>query len=120
MCNGAGALSGAPTTPRVRWDRLYGIVGVMSVGLTSVEFLGPAGIARAALRGTVALGAFAAMALWVRANRAAFDYEDWCECAAEKITVRVIPSRRPEPDPPTLEDDELQRVLGHDREQVLT
>src|SRR5207245_6900455 len=50
----------------------------------------------------IALAAFVAMALWIRGNRAAFDYADWCECAAEKITVRVIPSQRPEPERPPL------------------
>jgi hypothetical protein len=37
-----------------------------------------------------------AIALWVRGNRAALDQQDWCECAADTLTVRVIASRRPE------------------------
>jgi len=79
-----------------------------------------------ALRGGIALAAFVAMALWIRGNRAAFDYADWCECAAEKITVRVIPSRRPEPERPPLADEELERVASGgrvpepEREVVLT
>src|SRR5712692_9870636 len=107
MCNGTRAWRDAPTVPRVRWSRLYGILAVMATALTSVEFSGPAGLARTALRGGIALAAFAGMALWVRANRAAFDYADWCECAGEKITVRVIPSRRPEPELPPLDDEQL-------------
>ena len=73
-----------------------------------------------------ALAVFVAMALWIRGNRAAFDYADWCECAAEKITVRVIPSRRPEPERPPLADEELERVASGgrvpepEREVVLT
>jgi hypothetical protein len=34
------------------------------------------------------------MAGWVRANRVRLDLDDWCVCASERITVRVISSRR--------------------------
>jgi hypothetical protein len=37
---------------------------------------------------------FVAIALWVRGHRAALDQQAWCECAADTLTVRVIPSRR--------------------------
>ena len=119
MCNGTAP--GASMEPRVRWGRLYTIVAVMGTALTSLEVVGPAGIARTVLRGGITLAAFAAMAFWVRASRAAFDYADWCECAGEKITVRVIPSRRPETEWPLLEDDdELDRAVERERERVLT
>jgi len=120
MCNEPLARADAQRAPRVRWSRLYGILAVMASALMSVELFGQPGQARAALRGSIALAAFAAMALWVRANRAAFDYADWCECAAEKITVRVIPSSRPEPELPPLDDEELERVAEPTREVVLT
>ena len=120
MCNETRAWADAQRPPRVRWSRLYGILAVMASALMSVELFGQPGQARAALRGSIALAAFAAMALWVRANRAAFDYADWCECAAEKITVRVIPSSRPEPELPPLDDEELERVAEPTREVVLT
>ena len=77
-------------------------------------------MARVVLRGGIALAAFATMALWLRANRAAFDYADWCDCAAEKISVRVIPSRRPAPDMPPLPDEQPERVTERERELVLT
>jgi hypothetical protein len=42
----------------------------------------------------VAVGAiFGTMAAWVRANRAALDQADCCDCAAERVTVRVLHSR---------------------------
>ena len=52
-----------------------------------------------------ALGVFLAMGAWLRANRPAFDLQDWCDCAGQQMTVRVIESRRPRPvafplDPP--------------------
>ena len=120
MCNETRAWADAQRARRVRWSRLYGILAVMASALTSVELFGQAGLARMALRGGIALAAFAGMALWLRANRAGFDYADWCECAAEKITVRVIPSRRPEPERPPLDDEELERVAERAREVVLT
>src|SRR2546425_4571972 len=118
MCNETRAWADAQRAPRVRWSRLYGILAVMASALTSVELFGQPGLARTALRSSIALAAFAGMALWVRANRAAFDYADWCECAAEKITVRVIPSRRPEPELPPLDDEALERVVERTREVV--
>ena len=126
MCSETRVDRGAPRASRLRWSRLYGILAVMASALASVEVFGPAGPAGTALRGGIAVAAFAAMALWVRANRGAFDAAGWCECAAEKITVRVIPSRRPEPERPLLPDQELERVVRGgrvaepEREAVLT
>src|SRR5215470_9151554 len=105
MCDESRVRTDAPRVPRVQWSHLYGVLVVMAGALASVEFAGPASVARAVLRGGIALAAFATMALWLRANRAAFDYADWCECAAEKITVRVIPSCRPELDLPPLPEE---------------
>src|SRR2546427_5943899 len=115
MSNEDGERTDAPREPSVRGSRLYGILAAMAGALTSIEAFGPAGSATMALRGGIALAAFVAMALWIRGNRAAFDYADWCECAAEKITVRVIPSRRPMPELPSLPDQELERVASGGR-----
>ena len=120
MCNETQVRRDAPRLQRVRWSRLYGILVVMASALTSVDVFGPAGLTRAVLRGGIALAAFAGMALWMHANRAAFDYADWCDCAAEKITVRVIPSRQPERERSPLTEDELEPVAERAREAVLT
>ena len=68
-----------------------------------VEVAAPSAPVRTLLRLALVLGAVAAMAVWVRANRAALDLQDWCECAASTITVRVIelrwPSATPRSDP---------------------
>jgi hypothetical protein len=37
------------------------------------------------------------MAQWARRNRAALDHLDWCDCASERVTIRVIASRREAP-----------------------
>ena len=116
MCTIRTARPAAALTPRVSWKRLYGLVALMALTLTADELVSPKGIVRAALRGTITVATFVAMALWVRSNRAAFDYEDWCDCAAQHITVRVIPSQREEPQVLPLDE----RVDEPEREGVLT
>ena len=104
MCN-----SGESRTPtaaegnRLRWTSLYGATVPQLVALAAVELSAPPHPLRAVLRWSLALGAFVGMGLWVNSNRAAFDLEDWCACAPEKMTVRVVESRRPVEIPPTYE-----------------
>jgi hypothetical protein len=62
-----------------------------------VEVTAPPAPVRTLLRLALVLGTVAAMAVWVRANRAVLDLQDWCACAASTITVRVIESRWPSP-----------------------
>jgi len=52
------------------------------------------------------------MALWARLNRRALDQLGWCECAAATITVRVIPSDRPEPEHAEKAEEEETRVFA--------
>ncbi len=93
----------ARTVGRPRWGWLYAATLPPLAALAVVETTTPPNVLRTVLRYALALAALAAMALWIRANRAAFDLQDWCECAAGTITVRVIESRRPaaseRPDP---------------------
>ncbi len=83
--------------PRPRWGLLYGATFPQLAALAVVEAASPPNAVRTALRCVLALGAFAGMAAWVRSNRAAFDLQDWCDCAGQKVTVRVIESRRAAP-----------------------
>jgi hypothetical protein len=78
---------------------LYGVVCPPLAMLGIVEVAAPSAPVRTLLRLALVLGAVAAMAVWVRANRAALDLQDWCECAASTITVRVIESQRPSAPP---------------------
>ena len=80
---------------RPRWASLYGATLPQLLALAAVEASTPSPPLRAILRWTLAVGTFVGMGWWVRSNRAAFDLENWCACAPEKITVRVIESRRP-------------------------
>jgi hypothetical protein len=83
-----------------RWRVLYGVTLPQLAALAAVEASSPPVPVRTLLRWLLALGTFVAMALWVRANRAAFDSEDWCACAPQTITMHVIESRRPVARPP--------------------
>jgi len=69
----------------------------MLAALAVVEVLVTPGPELTALRCGLVLGGFGAMVQWTRRNRAALDHLDWCDCASELVTMRVIPSRRGEP-----------------------
>lgn len=86
---------------RPRWGWLYGTVLPPLAGLAVVEVTGPPNLVRTLLRSVLALTALVGMALWAHANRAAFDLQEWCDCAASMITVRVIESHRPATEPPS-------------------
>ena len=44
----------------------------------------------------VVAAGFLALAGWLRRKAAALDRVDWCECAAARLTARVVASCRPE------------------------
>jgi len=81
--------------PRPRWGLLYAIAMFGLAALAITDTVAPT-VARSALDGGLAGAAVLAIGLWVRGNRTALDLQDWCECAKDKMTIRVIPSRRPE------------------------
>jgi hypothetical protein len=110
MCDVTARSRRARTTPRPRWGILYGIATVVLTALAGVEFCASPGAEQTALRCGLALGGFAAMALWARQNRVALDQEAWCECAASKVSVRVIGSRRREP--ACVEEETLEEVVS--------
>jgi hypothetical protein len=68
--------------------------------LALVEVVQPAHAVRVALRCLLTLALFATMAVWLRVNRPALDLQNWCECAGQRMTIRVIESRGPKL-PPT-------------------
>jgi hypothetical protein len=78
---------------------LYGATVPQLAVLAAVEASAPAAPLRIVLRWALALATFAGMGWWVRSNRAAFDLQNWCDCAPQKMTIRVIESRRPLPVP---------------------
>ena len=88
---------------RPRWGVLYGTVLPQLAALGAAEVVQSPHAARAALRCVLALGVFATMSIWTRANRWAFDLQNWCDCAGEQMTIRVIESRPPQAEPLSLE-----------------
>jgi len=78
-----------------RWLLLYAATAPQLAALAAVEASAPSPPVRVLLRWALTLATFVGMGLWVRANRAAFDLQDWCDCAPQKMTIRVIESRRP-------------------------
>src|SRR4051812_18596490 len=95
MCHPTDSVRSAGRPGPPRWTLLYVVTLPQLAALVAVEVSGAAVPARAVLRWTLALGTFAAMALWLRANRARFDLQDWCECAPQTMTIHVVESRRP-------------------------
>jgi hypothetical protein len=113
-----------PALARPRWGLLYGAAFSPLAALAVVEAAAPPNGVRTLLRGVCALLAFVGMAVWVRASRKALDMLDWCACAGETVTVRVIESRRPrrlaelpepaplpEPTPLTVPADEERELI---------
>jgi hypothetical protein len=83
---------------------LYGLVLSQLAALAVVELSGPPNALRLTLRWGLALGALVTMAAWIGRNRAAIDLQDWCQCAPQTVTIRVIESRRPVPAPARLDE----------------
>jgi hypothetical protein len=78
---------------RLRWGRLYSVTLTPLAALVLVEAAAPPAPLRTVVRYGLGLAILAGMCLWIRANRVAFDLEQWCECAPRTITMRVIESR---------------------------
>jgi hypothetical protein len=82
------------TVGRPGWGWLYGVTLPPLAALAVVEAATPPTLLRIVLRSALALVALGGMAVWIRANRIAFDLQHWCACAPGTITVRVIESHR--------------------------
>src|SRR5262249_15943628 len=102
--------SGAPPADAVRprWNVLYCATLPQLVALAAVEATAPPHPARALLRCIFAIGVLVSMGLWLRANRAAFDLQEWCACAGETMTVRIVHPGRTASEPPA--DDREESV----------
>lgn len=97
MCDTTSDGTHGSAVTRPRWGLLYGTALPQLAALGALEVVQSPHAVRIALRYLLALGIFATMSVWLRANRPAFDLQDWCGCAPERMTIRVIESRRPEP-----------------------
>jgi len=105
---------------RPRWGLLYGTALPQLAALGAVEVVQSPHAVRIVLRCLLALGVFATMSVWLRANRSAFDLQNWCECAPERMTIRVIESRRPQPAASPLDRPALRPAPAEEEYEVAT
>ena len=94
MCNTTTRRAPGQRLSRPRWGGLYTATLAQLAALALVEAAAVPNVTRIALRYALGLGAFAAMAVWIRRNRTAIDGLDWCACASETLTIREIRSDR--------------------------
>ena len=95
MCDTTLRATGGSRVARPHWGLLYMTAIPQLAALGAVEAIQSSQATRVALRCLLALGMFATMLVWLRANRPAIDLQDWCDCAGERMTIRVIESHRP-------------------------
>ena len=119
MCDRALRDPRASTRGQPRWGLLYATAIPQIATLGAVEVVQSPHAIRVALRCLLALGMFATMALWLRANRSAIDLQDWCDCAGEGMTIRVIESRRPIALPPPVEAAPLAPVPAEEEYELI-
>lgn len=91
----------APTTRRATaapaWGRLYLILLATGATGLGVDAITAAGTTHHLLEALVVVAGFGAMFLWVRTNRLALSLAESCDCAPERLTIRVVESRRERP-----------------------
>ncbi len=92
MCDTAARPKRAPGVPQPRWSMLYGFGFLMLGAVLMVEIAPLPAAWQTALGCGLGFAGFATLAGWVRRNRVALEQEDWCDCAAAKMTVRELPS----------------------------
>jgi hypothetical protein len=95
----------------------------MLAALATAEALVAPGAELTALQCGLVLAGFGAIVGWTRRNRTALDHLDWCDCASARVTVRVIPSHRPERARVAAEETpvpiETQSPVGMELEEVV-
>ena len=82
---------------RPRWGILYAATLPQLAALGAVEAVHSPNPVRLILRVLLALAVFATMSVWLRVNLPALDLQDWCDCAGERMTIRVVESAPPRP-----------------------
>ena len=115
MCDAVTPVPGTRSSPR--WLGLYAATVPSLVALGIVEVAAPSNPLRTVARCMFTLATFVGMGWWVHASRAAIDLQQWCDCAPRTITVRVIPSRRP--DAPSRVPEPVTMPSTADREDLL-
>ena len=97
MCHGTTSRGRASAVTVPRWGLLYAGTLPQLAALGAVEAAHSPHLLRITLRCLIAVSVFATMSVWLRTNRSALDLQDWCGCAGERMTIRVIDSEAPMP-----------------------
>ena len=97
MCHGTTSRGRASAVAPPRWGLLYAGTLPQLAALAAVEAAHSPHLVRLTLRCLLAVSVFAAMSAWLRSNRPALDLQDWCDCAGDRMTIRVIDSPAPTP-----------------------
>ena len=92
MCQATTQQARRAVNATPRWGLLYARTLSQLAALGAVEAVHSPHVLRMTLRCVLALGVFATMSVWVRANRPALDLQNWCDCAGARMTIRVIES----------------------------
>lgn len=82
-----------------RWISLYAVVLLTVAAAGIADVIAPAPLAHPLFYAVAGAGWVGVM-WWIRANRTALEQAEWCACASETITMRVItsePRQRPQP-----------------------
>jgi hypothetical protein len=95
MCDPSRSNARSRAGRQPRWGVLYGATLPQLGALVAVEVASPPRPLLTAARCLLAAGTLLAVVLWLRASRVALDLVDWCDCASEAVTIRVIGSGRP-------------------------
>ena len=96
MCGVSERSATSRALARPGWVGLYALAGLMLAALASAEMLVAPGAELTALQCGIVVAGFGGMVGWTRRNRAGLDRMDWCDCAGERVTMRVIQSHRRE------------------------
>lgn len=92
-----------------RWGRLYVIVGTGAAAMELANITLTSSPVRSAVLVAIVVSTGVVMTRWVAASRVELDLAQWCECARDSMTVRVIARPAPlktshrEVPPPALE-----------------
>jgi len=97
MCQATSPKGRGSAVARPRWGLLYAVTLSQLAALGAVEPVHSPNPVRLTVRFLLALGMFATMCVWLRVNRPALDLQDWCDCAAERMSIRVVESAHPKP-----------------------
>lgn len=103
MCDAAAGTrrdtTAGQTPAPLRWRGLYAVLAIAFLAAALLRLTLPPSSVRTGAIGMVAGTTVLAVFRWLAAHRSALDLAEWCDCASQTVTVRVITSRGSQPRP---------------------